>query len=183
MMVPHHPLTHSHRSRISQHFRQLFPLPKHLSNWIRVRGLLHPHPAYCATLLSSLTVGFGRSLFWLDAQPFAGYGYANLIYPNDHLPAHVHVIGATAEAVFELHCPGGPVTLPVSDFTGRNSTRTFICHRYCKDCSVRGAGWPAYSVTRAGAPRRRQREPPLATTAGAAGGRAKKHACKRPGLE
>jgi uncharacterized protein DUF4160 len=38
-------------------------------------------------------------------------GYRVVIYPNDHSPAHVHVIGATAEAVFELHCPEGPVTL------------------------------------------------------------------------
>jgi hypothetical protein len=34
-----------------------------------------------------------------------------VIYPNDHRPEHVHVIGAGAEAVFELHCPDGPVTL------------------------------------------------------------------------
>lgn len=33
------------------------------------------------------------------------------IYPNDHRPAHVHVIGAGGEAVFILHCPGGPPTL------------------------------------------------------------------------
>ena len=30
-----------------------------------------------------------------------------MIYPNDHRPEHVHVIGAGAEAVFELRCPGG----------------------------------------------------------------------------
>ena len=30
------------------------------------------------------------------------------IYPNDHRPAHVHVIGAGYEAVFNLHCPDGP---------------------------------------------------------------------------
>jgi Domain of unknown function (DUF4160) len=33
------------------------------------------------------------------------------IYPNDHRPAHVHVIGAGSEAVFELHCPEGPPEL------------------------------------------------------------------------
>jgi Domain of unknown function (DUF4160) len=38
-------------------------------------------------------------------------GYRVMIYPNDHSPAHVHVIGKTAEAVFELHCAEGPVTL------------------------------------------------------------------------
>ncbi len=34
-----------------------------------------------------------------------------VIYPSDHSPEHVHVIGADREAVFELHCPEGPVTL------------------------------------------------------------------------
>ena len=31
-----------------------------------------------------------------------------VIYPNDHRPAHVHVIGSDSEAVFDLHCPFGP---------------------------------------------------------------------------
>jgi hypothetical protein len=34
-----------------------------------------------------------------------------VIYPNDHRPAHVHVIGSGHEAVFELACPTGPVTV------------------------------------------------------------------------
>jgi hypothetical protein len=38
-------------------------------------------------------------------------GLRVVIYPNDHSPAHVHVIGADREAVFELHCPHGPVVL------------------------------------------------------------------------
>jgi len=33
------------------------------------------------------------------------------IYPNDHPPPHVHVIGAKGEAVFLLDCPGGPAEL------------------------------------------------------------------------
>ncbi len=33
------------------------------------------------------------------------------IYPNDHRPAHVHVMGNGYEAVFSLHCPDGPVEL------------------------------------------------------------------------
>jgi hypothetical protein len=33
------------------------------------------------------------------------------IYPNDHSPPHVHVIGATGEAVFLLNCPDGPPRL------------------------------------------------------------------------
>jgi hypothetical protein len=32
-------------------------------------------------------------------------------YPNDYRPAHVHVIGRGLEAVFNLHCPAGPVEL------------------------------------------------------------------------
>ncbi len=34
-----------------------------------------------------------------------------VIYPNDHRPAHVHVIGGGCEAVFHLHCPEGPPEL------------------------------------------------------------------------
>jgi hypothetical protein len=37
-------------------------------------------------------------------------GLRVVIYPNDHSPAHVHVIGRSAEAVLELHCWEGPVT-------------------------------------------------------------------------
>ena len=38
-------------------------------------------------------------------------GFRVVIYPNDHRPAHVHVIGAGKEAVFNLHCPKGPPEL------------------------------------------------------------------------
>ena len=38
-------------------------------------------------------------------------GLRVVIYPNDHSPEHVHVIGTDREAVFELHCPEGPTTL------------------------------------------------------------------------
>ena len=38
-------------------------------------------------------------------------GLRVVIYPNDHRPAHVHVIGPAKEAVFILDCPGGPVGL------------------------------------------------------------------------
>jgi uncharacterized protein YfaP (DUF2135 family) len=34
-----------------------------------------------------------------------------VIYPNDHRPAHVHVIGPDGEAVFNLNCPDGPPEL------------------------------------------------------------------------
>ncbi len=33
------------------------------------------------------------------------------IYPNDHPPPHVHVVGAKGEAVFLLNCPDGPAEL------------------------------------------------------------------------
>ena len=38
-------------------------------------------------------------------------GLRVVIWPNDHQPAHVHVKGPEEEAVFELNCPEGPVTL------------------------------------------------------------------------
>jgi hypothetical protein len=38
-------------------------------------------------------------------------GLRVVIYPNDHRPAHVHVIGDGCEAVFKLNCPGGPPEL------------------------------------------------------------------------
>ena len=44
------------------------------------------------------------TLFRLD-------GLRVVIYPNHHSPAHVHVIGTMAEAVFELNCPDGSMAL------------------------------------------------------------------------
>jgi len=38
-------------------------------------------------------------------------GLRAVIYPNDHRPAHVHVIGSDHEALFNLHCPDGPLEL------------------------------------------------------------------------
>ena len=38
-------------------------------------------------------------------------GLRVVIYPNDHRPAHVHVIGRGCEAVFDLNCLVGPVEL------------------------------------------------------------------------
>jgi hypothetical protein len=38
-------------------------------------------------------------------------GLRVVVYPNDHRPAHVHVIEAAGEAVFVLHCPDGPPSL------------------------------------------------------------------------
>jgi hypothetical protein len=39
------------------------------------------------------------------------FGLRVVVYPNDHRPAHVHVIGGGCEAVFTLNCPHGPVEL------------------------------------------------------------------------
>ena len=38
-------------------------------------------------------------------------GLRVVIYPNDHRPAHVHVVGDDCEAVFKLNCPEGPAAL------------------------------------------------------------------------
>jgi hypothetical protein len=38
-------------------------------------------------------------------------GIRVVIYPNDHRPAHVHVMGSGNEAIFELNCPDGPASL------------------------------------------------------------------------
>jgi hypothetical protein len=34
-----------------------------------------------------------------------------VVYPNDHRPAHVHVIGTGHEVVFNRKCPAGPAEL------------------------------------------------------------------------
>lgn len=38
-------------------------------------------------------------------------GLRVVIYPNDHRPAHIHVIRNGCEAVFKLQCPQGPPVL------------------------------------------------------------------------
>ena len=38
-------------------------------------------------------------------------GLRAVIYPNDHRPDHLHVIGESVEAVFFLNCPDGPIGL------------------------------------------------------------------------
>ena len=39
------------------------------------------------------------------------HGLRVVIYPNDHRPAHVHVMGKGCEAVFRLNAPSGPSDL------------------------------------------------------------------------
>lgn len=36
-------------------------------------------------------------------------GLRVIVYPSDHLPAHVHVIGGGREVIFDLNCPNGPL--------------------------------------------------------------------------
>jgi hypothetical protein len=48
---------------------------------------------------------------WAMATVLREQGFRAVVYPNDHRPAHVHVIEAESEAVFDLHCPGGPPAL------------------------------------------------------------------------
>ena len=38
-------------------------------------------------------------------------GLRVVIYPNDHQPPHVHVIGNGCEAIVFLNCPEGPPNL------------------------------------------------------------------------
>lgn len=38
-------------------------------------------------------------------------GLRVVIWPNDHRPAHAHVMGPQGEAVFNLRCPDGPPEL------------------------------------------------------------------------
>jgi len=52
------------------------------------------------------------------------FGLRVVIYPNDHRPAHVHVIGNGCEAVFNLHCPKGPSELRENfGFTRKDLTK------------------------------------------------------------
>lgn len=48
-----------------------------------------------------------------------------VVYPNDHRPAHVHVLGGGAEAVFNLHCPHGPPELRENYGFSRTEVRRF----------------------------------------------------------
>lgn len=34
-----------------------------------------------------------------------------VVYPNDHQPAHAHILGRGHEAIFQLNCPSGPPEL------------------------------------------------------------------------
>ena len=51
------------------------------------------------------------------------FGYRVVIYPNDHRPEHVYVIGKGVEAVFEMNCPDGRIGLRENYGIGRVEVR------------------------------------------------------------
>ena len=70
-------------------------------------------------------------------------GLRVVVYPNDHRPAHVHVIGRGNEAVFNLNCPTGPVELRENyGFSQRDLER--IAGELAAQLSVCCAGWRQY---------------------------------------
>lgn len=48
------------------------------------------------------------------------------IYPNDHPPAHVHVVGRGCEAKFQLNCPAGPVEVVANFGFSRREIRRIL---------------------------------------------------------
>jgi Domain of unknown function (DUF4160) len=53
-------------------------------------------------------------------------GLRVVVYPNDHQPAHVHVMGGGCEALFNLNCPAGPVELRVNYTFSRRELGTVL---------------------------------------------------------
>lgn len=68
-------------------------------------------------------------------------GLRVVIYPNDHRPAHVHVIGNDCEAVFKLNCPKGTPDLrenynfPASDLSKIKAALTARTAHLCAEWS------------------------------------------------
>ena len=51
-------------------------------------------------------------------------GLIVVIYPHDHAPPHVHVLGADGELISILNCPKGPVELrEVRGYSEREARR------------------------------------------------------------
>jgi len=50
-------------------------------------------------------------------------GLRVVVYPNDHRPVHVHVIGRSCEAVFNLNCPAGAVEVRENYRFSRRETK------------------------------------------------------------
>lgn len=67
-------------------------------------------------------------------------GFRVVIYPNDHRPAHVRVIGNAREAVFKLNCPDGPIELRENYGVARRQLTSFareLTENLCQLCK----GW------------------------------------------
>lgn len=65
-----------------------------------------------------------------------------MIYPNDHRPAHVHVIGNGGEAVFNLHCRAGPPELRECVCLATQELRR-IAARFQGELKALGDAWKA----------------------------------------
>jgi hypothetical protein len=66
-------------------------------------------------------------------------GLRVVIYPNDHRPAHVHVLGRGCEAVFRLHCPTGPPELRENLSFSRSELaqiKTALCQKLGAACNA-----------------------------------------------
>jgi hypothetical protein len=75
---------------------------------------------------------------WLQLDEIAApYTHAGLVYPNDHRPAHVHVMSRGCEAVVNLNCPAGPVQLRENYEFSRQEIRhivTVLMYRLVELC-------------------------------------------------
>lgn len=67
-------------------------------------------------------------------------GLRVVVYPNDHRPAHVHVIGQGHEAVFELNLPIGGVALRENYGFSRNGLAE-IAHKLIENLEMLSAEW------------------------------------------
>ena len=63
-----------------------------------------------------------------------------VIYPNDHRPVHVHVIGQGNEAVFELNRSAGSVTLRENYGFGRRDLARIV-EALIGNLAELGAAW------------------------------------------
>ncbi|TXF97515.1 DUF4160 domain-containing protein [Massilia arenae] len=65
-----------------------------------------------------------------------------VIYPNDHRPAHIHVIGNGCEAVFRLNCPHGPPDLRENHGFTRSALSKILA-QLAKNLTVLCTQWKA----------------------------------------
>lgn len=74
------------------------------------------------------------------------HGLRVVIYPNDHRPAHVHVMGQGCEAVFKLHAPKGPPELR-ENYGFSASTLALIEKELAQHLGPLAAAWRALHGT------------------------------------